>query len=152
MKSTNDVVENFLAVQSNHRLQAVFSHHIDSPTARYRHPDLDWQMFRSWYHRNFLKLIPAIRDRWRAFVKFTLVIEGFIVKAFNKNLKLFLEQLTIGLGIQERRPKGLDFARVIPAANSHYDTAIGDDVRHSIVLGQPDRVPHRENIECATEF
>src|ERR1700732_2047139 len=62
MEGANHVIEDFFAVQGDHRLQAVFRHHIDGPAAGYRHPYLDRQVFRPWHYRNFLKLVAAIGD------------------------------------------------------------------------------------------
>ena len=41
---------------------------------------------------------------------------------------------------------------MIAATDPHDDAPVGDDVRHRVVLGKADRVPHRQNIEGATEL
>ena len=43
-------------------------------------------------------------------------------------------------------------ARVVAAPDAHDDPAVGHDIRHCVVLGEADRVPHRQNVEGAAEF
>src|SRR5206468_12876434 len=57
VERADDVIEDFLAVQRDHRFSAVSGHPIDGSAARYRHPDLDRQMLRPKHHRDFLELI-----------------------------------------------------------------------------------------------
>ncbi len=81
-----------------------------------------------------------------------LVVERALVEALEQQLELLLEQLAIGVGVDQRRAEGLHLAGVIAAADAHDDAAIGDDVGHGIVLGQADRVPHRQDVEGAAEL
>ena len=67
-------------------------------------------------------------------------------------LELLLEVLPVLVGIDQRRAERFHFARVIAAADAHDDAPIGDDVGHRVVLGQPDRVPHRQHVERAAEL
>src|SRR5690242_17558441 len=41
---------------------------------------------------------------------------------------------------------------MVAAADAHDYTAVRDNVRHGIVFGEPDRMPHRQHVKGATEF
>ena len=41
---------------------------------------------------------------------------------------------------------------MISAADAHDHAAVGDDVGHRVVLGQPDRMPHRDHVEGTAEL
>ena len=79
-------------------------------------------------------------------------MEGLLVEAGQHQLQLLLEQLAVLGGVKEWRAEALDLAGVIAAADAHDDAAVGDDVGHGVVLGQPDRVPHRQDVEGAAEL
>ena len=78
-----------------------------------------------------------------------LVRETLVVKRLEDDLDLLLEQLAIGVLIEHRRAEGLHLARVIAAPDAENGAALGHDVGASEVLGQPQRVPHRRDIESA---
>ena len=152
MKRAHDVVENFLAVQCHHRLEAVLRHHVDRAAAGDRHPHLDRQMLRARHAGDVLEIVAAIRHPWRAFVILALVMELLLVEALQQELQLLLEQLAIGVGVKQWRAERLDLARVIAAPDAHDDAPVGDDIRHRVILGEADRMPHRQNVEGAAEF
>src|SRR6266851_5331898 len=146
------LVEDLLAVQGHHRLEAVTRHHLDRLAAGDRHPDLDRQMLRPRNHRDVLHRVAAIGYRRRALEILALVMEALLVEAFEEQLELLLEIGAIGFGIEQRRAEGLDLTGVIAAADAHDDAPVGNDVRHRIVFRQADRVPHRQHVEGATEL
>ena len=74
------------------------------------------------------------------------------MKQVEHELQLLLEVLAVLVGIDQRRAERFDLARVVAAADAHDDAAVGDDVGHRVVLGQPDRMPHRQHVERAAEF
>ena len=148
----HDVVQDLRAIERHHRLEVVLRHHVDRLAARDRHPDLDRQVLGPRDDGDLLELIAAIVDRRRALEILALVVERFLVEAFEQELKLFLEILAVGVGVEQRRPEGLDLAGVIAATDPHDDAAVGHDVRHRIILGQPDRMPHRQHVERAPEL
>ena len=74
------------------------------------------------------------------------------LKHFQQQLQSFLEDLAVGIGIEQWCGKSLDLAGVIAAPDAHDHAAIGDDIGHRVVFGEPDRVPHRQDVETATEF
>ena len=41
---------------------------------------------------------------------------------------------------------------MVAAPDAHDDAAVGDDVGHRVVLGEPDRMPHRQHVEGAAEL
>ena len=81
-----------------------------------------------------------------------LVVKGPLVEAFEEKLELLLEQLAVGLSVEERRAERLHFTRVIAASHPHDHAAVGHDIGHGIILSQADRMPHREDIEGAAEL
>ncbi len=79
-------------------------------------------------------------------------MERLLVEALQQQLQPFLEDFAVGVGIEQRRAKGLDLAGVIAAADPHDHPAVGHDVGHRVVLGEPDGVPHRQDVERASQF
>ena len=148
----HDVVQDLFAVERHHRLEAVTRHQVDGLAAGHRHPDVDRQVQRSRHHGDVGEAIAAVIDRRRAFVVLALVVEGVLVEAREQELELLFEQLAIGVSVEQRRPERFHLAGVIAAADAHDDTPVGDDVGHGVVLGQPDRMPHRQHIEGAAEL
>src|SRR5689334_4467697 len=62
MIGAHDVVEDLLAVERHHRLEAVLRHQLDGLAAGDRHPDVDRQVQRPGHHGDVLDGIAAIRD------------------------------------------------------------------------------------------
>src|SRR5215472_2904861 len=104
----HDVVQDLLAVQGHHRLEAVARHHVDGLAAGDRHPNLDRQMLWPRDHRDLLELIAAVRHWRRALEVLALVMERLLVEAFEEQLQPLLEIFAIGLRIEERRAEALD--------------------------------------------
>jgi hypothetical protein len=80
-----------------------------------------------------------------------LVAEAFVPERLEDDLDLLLEQLAVGLLVLHRRAEGLHLARVIAAADAEHRAALRQDVGDGVVLGQPQRVPHRRDVEAATD-
>ena len=74
------------------------------------------------------------------------------MKQVSSSRSCFLEQFAVLLRVDERGAERLDLAAVIAAADAHDDAAVGDDVGHGVVLGEANRVPHRQDVEGATEL
>ena len=74
------------------------------------------------------------------------------VKGFHHDFKLFLEQLAVGVAVDHRSAEGLHLARVVAAPDPENHPAFGEDVHHRKVLGQPDGVPHGQDVEPAAEL
>ena len=79
-------------------------------------------------------------------------MERLLVEAGQQQAQLLLEQLAVLLRVEERRAEGLDLARVIAAADTEDQAAVGNHVGHGVILGQPQRVPHRQYVEGAAEL
>src|SRR5271166_4041739 len=109
-------------------------------------------MLWSRHQRNVLELITAIINRRRTLVVLSLEVKRLLAETTQQQPKLLLEQFTVFLGIEKRGAECLDLARMVAAADSHDDASVGDDVRHGVIFGQPDRMPHRQDVEGATEF
>jgi hypothetical protein len=80
-----------------------------------------------------------------------LVREGTLVERLEDEVDLLLEQLAVGVLIQHRRPEALDLAGVITAPDAEHHPAAGQPVDGGVVLGHPDRVPHRRDVEAAAD-
>src|SRR2546427_217744 len=63
-----------------------------------------------------------------------------------------LEQLPVGVLVEQRRAEGLDLARVVAAPDAEDDPAPGQPVDGGVVLGDPERVPHRRDGEAAADL
>ena len=146
------IVEDFFPVQRDHRLEAVLRHHADGLAGGDRHPDLHRQVLRARHHGDVAELVAAVVNRRRDFEVLALEVEFFLVEAGEHELKLLLEVFPIFLCIDQRRAEAFHLARVVAAADTHDDAAVGDDVGHRVVLGEPDRVPHRQHVERAAEL
>ena len=127
-------------------------YHVDGPAAGDRHPDIDRQVLGPWHHGDVLQPVASVVDRWRTLEVLALEVEGLFVEALQQELKLLLEVFAVGLGIEERCAEGFDLATVIAAADAHDHTAVRHDVGHRVVFGQPDGMPHRQDVEGAAEL
>ena len=78
--------------------------------------------------------------------------EAFVVEGLEDDLDLLLEQCSVGLLIAQRRTKRFHLARVVAATDAKNDAAAGENVGHGEILRQPQRVPHRSDIEAATDL
>jgi hypothetical protein len=79
-------------------------------------------------------------------------MELILVEALEQQFELLLEQFAILVGIEQWRAETLDLAGVIAASDPHHDAAVGDGIRHGEILGEADRMPHRQHVEAATEL
>src|SRR5207253_10364279 len=91
--------------------------------------------------------LPILLDGRRTLVTLAVVAERLLVEALQQEVDLLLEELTVRRLVYDRRPERLDFTGVISTADAHDHAAVGHDVGHRVVLGQPDRMPHRDHIE-----
>jgi hypothetical protein len=80
-----------------------------------------------------------------------LVREGALVERCEDEIDLLLEQLAVGGLIEQGRPERLDLAGVVAAPDAEHDPAVGQPVDGGEVLGHPDRVPHRRDVEAAAD-
>ena len=80
-----------------------------------------------------------------------LVREAFLIESLEDDLDLLLEQLAVGGLVDQRRTKTFHLAGMVPASHAKYDAAMGKNVRHRVVLGQTQRMPHRCDVEAAAD-
>ena len=80
-----------------------------------------------------------------------LVRELLRVERLHEDVDLLLEQLAIRLGVEHRAAERLHLAAVIPAADAEDHAPPGEDVGGREILGQPERMPHRRDVESAAD-
>src|SRR5262249_32648006 len=68
------------------------------------------------------------------------------------HLNLFLEQVAVRWLVTQGRAKGLDLTSVIATPYTKDDPPAGQDVGGGKILGKPQRMPHRGNIEATAEL
>ena len=98
------------------------------------------------------QLVAAVRHARRDGVVLALVRERPLVERLEDDLDLLLEQLAVGVLVEHRRAERLDLAGVVAAPDAEDDPAVGQQVDGGVVLGQPERVPHRRDVEAAADL
>ena len=78
-----------------------------------------------------------------------LVRKGLLRESLHHHLHLLLKKLPVGVPVKHRRPESLHLPRVVAAPHSENNPPAGQNVRHRKILGQPQRMPHRRNVETA---
>src|SRR5256884_1794245 len=146
------VVEDLLAVEGHHGLEVLAGHVVDGLAARDRHPDLHGQVLRPRHTCDLAELVAAVLHRRRAVVALAVVAERLLVEALEQEVDLLLEQLPVRRLVDDGRPERLDLPRVVAASHAHDHPTVSHDVRHRVVLGEADGVPHREDVEGAAEL
>src|SRR5882724_2637943 len=139
---------------ADHALDAVLCHEIQAARrgALDRLPTFDRAMDGLGHQGELLQFIATIVDaRWNGVIC-ALMGEGWTVERFINHLNLFLEQVAIGWLVTQGGPKGLDLARVIATPHAKDDPPAGQDVGSGKILGQPQRMPHRGDIEATPEL
>ena len=82
---------------------------------------------------------------------FAVVGEGPLVEGLVHDLDLLLEELAVGVLVDDGVAEGFDFARVVASTDSEADAPVGKDVGGGVVFGEAERVPHRVDVEAASE-
>ena len=82
----------------------------------------------------------------------TLVRKRLVVERLEDDIDLFLEQLAVGILIDQRRAERFHLSRVIAAADAENHPPLGQDICHREVLGEAQRVPHRRDVEAGVKF
>ncbi len=81
-----------------------------------------------------------------------LWLKDSFVEGLEDDVDLFLEQLAVGVLVDQRRAEGFDLAGVVAAADAEHHAAVGEDVGHGVVLGEAQRMPHRRDVEAAADL
>src|SRR5262249_31964872 len=71
---------------------------------------------------------------------------------FEDDIDLLLKERPVGLLVAQWGAERFYLARVVAATDAKDDAAAGEDVNSGEVLRQPQRVPHRSDIEATTNF
>src|SRR5262245_1511206 len=147
-------LDELLGGGGNDALDAVLHHEVEpaGAAAHDRLPDLDRQMARPGHHRDLLHRVAPVRHRRRDRVVLALVRERLLVERLEDDLELLLEKLAVRLGVEHGVAEALDLARVIAATHAEDQPAVGQDVRGRVVLGQPNRMPGRDDVEAAADL
>ena len=98
-----------------------------------------------------LQVIPPVLDIGRDVVVLAVVGEGLLVEGHQDGLDLLLEEVPVGLGVQQRRAEGLDLSGLVAAPHAKGNPSPGEDVGRSVVLGQAQWMPVGGDVEGATE-
>ena len=80
-----------------------------------------------------------------------LMRKTLAIERLENDLHLLLEQFPIGVLVEHRRAEGFHLARVIAAADAEDGAPFGENVGAGEILGQPQRVPHRRDVEAAAD-
>ena len=73
------------------------------------------------------------------------------LKAFPHDLDLLFEELAVGVLVDDGISEDFDFAGVVASADAESDATVGEDVGGGVVFGETDGVPHRVDVEAASE-
>src|SRR6266851_4019479 len=97
-------------------------------------------------------LVASVGHARREVIIRAVVGKRFLVEGLEQDFDLFLEQGTVSVCIEHRGAKGLDFAGMVAAPYAEDHPALGQDVGHREVLGQPQRMPHGGDVEATSKF
>src|SRR5262245_39336297 len=78
--------------------------------------------------------------------------EALVVKGIEDDIDLLLKERPVGLLVAQLGAERFHLARVVAATDAKDDAAACEDVNGGEVLCQPQRVPHRSDIEAATNL
>src|SRR5262249_36345501 len=137
-----------------HAVYAVLGHELERAhrAALDRLPALDRQIERSRDEGELFEGVAAIRHLGRQRVVLALIREALAVEGFEDDIDLLLEERPVGLLVAQWGAERFYLARVVTATDAKDDAAACEDVSGSEVLRQPQRMPHRSDIEAATNL
>ena len=81
----------------------------------------------------------------------SLVRKRLVVERLEDDVDLFFEEFAIGRLVEQRRAEGLDLAGMVAAPDAKGDASAAQDVGGGVILGQPQRMPHRGDVEAAAD-
>jgi hypothetical protein len=79
------------------------------------------------------------------------VRERLAFEGLEQDFDALLEHLAVGILVDEWRAEGLDLAGVVAAPDTEDDPPAGQDVGHRVILGEAQRMPHRHDVEAASD-
>ncbi len=134
-------------------LDAVLGHEIERPLgpALNRLPAFDRQPQWSGHDGQLFEGVAAIGHLRRQGVVLALVRERLVVERLEDDVDLLFEQFAIGRLVEQWRAEGLDLAGMVAAPDAKRDASAAENVGGGIILGQPQRMPHRGDVEAAAD-
>src|SRR5262252_9386202 len=137
-----------------HALDTVLGHELERAhrTALDRLPALDRQLERSRDEGELFEGVAAVRHLGRQRVVLALIREALVVEGFEDDIDLLLKERPVGLLVAQWGAERFYLACMVAATDAKDDSAAGGGVNSSEVLRQPQRVPHRSDIEAATDL
>src|SRR5262249_16339346 len=116
-----------------------------------RLPAFDGSIDGAWHQRDLAQGVAAVGNRWGQLVMLAAMGKRLRIERFEDDLYLLLKQFAVGMGVLHGSAKGLNFARVIAAADAEDGAPLGEDVGDGKVLGEPQRMPHGSYVEAAAD-
>src|SRR5438093_6688406 len=102
-----------------------------------------------WHEGEVLQIVAAIRDAGGNGVALPLVGERGVVERLEDDLDLLLEELAVGGLVEQRGSERMHLAGVVTTPDPEAYPAAGEHIHHGEVLGQPEGMPHRCDVEPA---
>ena len=137
-------------------LDVVFRHKVHRPLAGAHHrlPSFHRQRPGARHQRDFLERITAVRHFRRNPVILAFVRERILVKGFHNDFHLFLEHFPVFLVAGERagNAESVHFPGMVAAAHAENHPPAGQNIGGGVILRQPQRMPHRVDVEPAPEL
>ena len=131
-----ELLDDSLAAEGGHSLDALFGDEIDGAAAGDGLPDVDRAVERAGDQRYVAELVTAVGDIGRDLVVLAVVAEGLLVEGLHDDVDLLLEQLAVGVLVQQGRAEGLDLAGLVATADAEDQTPAGQHIAHGEVLGE----------------
>ena len=115
-------------------------------------PDFDGAVEGAGNESDVLKLVAAVGNVGGKVVVFALVAKGLFVEGLEDDLDLLLKKLLVGVVVNDGSAEGLDLPGVVAASNAEDEAAAGHHVGHGEVLGEPEGMPHGDDIESGAKL
>ena len=143
----------FRRTPADDALDAHLRHKLQRPpgAALNRLPALHRQRPRARHQRQLLQLVAPVGNLRRKVVMLAVMDERLLVERLENDLHLLLKKLPVGRLVQQRRTKGLHLPGMVAPPHAESDPPLGHNVRHGEILRQPQRMPHRRDVEPAPE-
>ena len=141
-----------VGVLRDHPLDAVLRHVGDGPAAGDRLPHLHRLVDGTRNQRHLGRLVAAELGGRGDGVVLAVMAERVLVERLHHDFHLLLEQLAVGVLVQQRSAHRLDLPRLVAPPHAEDHAPVGEDVGHREVLGEADGVPDRADVEGAAEL
>src|SRR5262249_9624556 len=111
-------------------LDAVPHHEVEPARGRTdnRLPAFHGPIDRPRHEGDLAQRVAAVGDGRGETVVLACMGKGLLIEGFEDDLHLLLEQFAIGIAVLHRGAEGLDFPRVIAAADAEYRAPLGENI------------------------